>query len=195
MIWALILFVAFMVGTVGPANMVLITAGGRFGVRASLRFLAGIIAGKFLLNILFALGLYELLRQLPVLFDALTYVSAAFMIWLSIRMVRAPLEMDPDGLNKPPGFREGLLVHPLNPKAWAMLTIAWADYGPNITDPLARFAVIASVFIGVQIIFHSLWCLAGARLMAFLPSRRSQQITQMIMAVATVGIVLWVVFF
>jgi len=172
--------------------MVLMAAGARFGLRASLHFLIGIITGKFLLNAVIALGFYEMLRAMPVLLDLLTYGSAAFMIWLSFSMIRPFRETG--RLHQPPGFIKGLMVHPMNPKAWAMLTISWSSYGPSFDDPWLRFASIAGTFIGVQVVFHSLWCYGGARLMALLPSERSRDLAGMILALVTVALVLYIVF-
>ena len=192
MIWELIVFAALMVGTPGPANMVLITAGAHFGLHACMRFIIGIIAGKFLLNLVIALGFYEMLRAMPVLFDLLTYISAAFMIWLSFSMIRPFREIG--ALHHAPGLVKGLMVHPMNPKAWAMLTIAWSGHGPDFDDPWMRFITIAGVFMGAQLIFHSLWCYAGARLIALLPSEQSRYLAGVILTGLTIGVVCWIVF-
>jgi len=193
MLWALFLFVALMVGTPGPANMVLMSAGARYGLRASLRFIFGVTAGKFLLNGVIALGLYDLLRAMPMLFEMLTYISALFMIWLSFSMIHG--SKDAAAFSEPPGFSKGLMVHPLNPKAWAMLTIAWSSYGSIFDDPWLRFAFIAGIFLGVQLVFHSLWCYAGARLIKMLPSERSRYLVEVMLALMTVALVLLIVFF
>ena len=46
-----LLFVIFMVGTPGPANMLLMTSGANFGFWRSLPFVAGVTLGKLLVNI------------------------------------------------------------------------------------------------------------------------------------------------
>jgi len=193
MFWSLFLFAALMVGSPGPANMVLISAGARFGLRASLRFISGMIAGKFFLNAVIALGLYDTLRSTPWLFDALTYISAIFMVWLSFSMIRASRDMST--VHAQPGFSKGLMVHPLNPKAWAMLTISWSGYGPAFDDPWLRFASIAGTFMAAQLIFHVLWCYAGARLIGLLPSERSRYFFEVMLALLTAAVVLWIVLF
>jgi len=193
MLWALFLFATLMVGSPGPANMVLISAGARFGLRASLRFISGMIAGKFFLNGVIALGLYDMLRSVAWLFDALTYISAIFMVWLSFSMIRT--SKDIGTVHAQPGFGKGLMVHPLNPKAWAMLTIAWSGYGPVFDDPWLRFTSIAGTFMVAQLIFHVLWCYAGARLTGLLPSERSRYLFEVMLALLTAAVVLWIVLF
>ena len=62
----LFMFVVVMVGTPGPANMVLMTAGASFGFSRAIPFLCGVTCGKLLLNLMMDFGAYDLLR--PILF-------------------------------------------------------------------------------------------------------------------------------
>ena len=55
--FALLTFVVFMVGTPGPANLVVMIVGARYGVRRSFGFIAGLIAGKAFLNLFIGFGL------------------------------------------------------------------------------------------------------------------------------------------
>ena len=53
---ALILFVALMVGTPGPANLLAMVLGANWGVRGGLSFISGTVAGQMALNIMIALA-------------------------------------------------------------------------------------------------------------------------------------------
>ena len=77
---ALLVFVAFMVGTPGPANLVLMIAGMRQGLRGSLSFIFGLILGKILLNILIGSGFGVALASYPKLQIALTYMLSLIHI-------------------------------------------------------------------------------------------------------------------
>ena len=54
---ALLGFIAFMVGTPGPANLVAMLAGVTQGVRGCAGFISGLIVGKIGLNLLLDLAL------------------------------------------------------------------------------------------------------------------------------------------
>lgn len=190
---SLMLFAAFMVSTPGPANLVLISSGAGYGLAGSWRFLLGIMGGKVVMNAGMAFGFYKLMQLYPWLLPTLSYISAAYMIWLSIKLGRRPLVSTGASLAAPPRFVEGLIVHPLNPKAWAMTTIAVADFGPLFDSGVERFLVIAGVFAANQLVFHTLWCLAGEKLMQAIADERRQNIVQKGMAAITVVVVLWVV--
>ena len=188
----LFLFVVVMVGTPGPANMVLMTAGASFGFSRAIPFLFGITCGKLLLNLMMGFGAYDLLETYPIILEGLKYISAIYVIYLSLQMARQPLG-DATDLSKIPGFRAGLIVHPLNPKAWAMMTIAWADYGGQIEDPLWRVVIISGMFLYVQLCAHSFWCLAGDRLMGLIRKDRTKTLIQQGLAALTALVVLIVI--
>ena len=60
------LFIIFMVGTPGPANLLMMTMGSQFGLKAALRFNAGLVSGKMCLNVAMAIGVGVLLKAHPV---------------------------------------------------------------------------------------------------------------------------------
>ena len=55
-----------MVGTPGPANLLIMSAGAQYGFRDCLPFGLGLIAGKLMLNLAMAIGLGTLLIFHPV---------------------------------------------------------------------------------------------------------------------------------
>ena len=188
----LFLFVVVMVGTPGPANMVLMTAGASFGFGRAVPFLLGITSGKLLLNLMMGFGAYAFLEAYPVVLEGLKYISAVYVIYLSVQMARQPLASGAD-LIAAPGFWAGLIVHPLNPKAWAMMTIAWSDYGSQIEDPMWRVVIISGTFLTVQLFAHSFWCLAGDRLMGLIRNDRTKALIQQGLAFLTALVVLVVI--
>ena len=111
-------FAASQIGTPGPANMALLATGARFGFRAALPFVAGVALGKQLVIWPAGYGLMELSARAPWVFEMLKYASAAYIIWLAWRV--ANMRLAEGGTARAPGFLAGLVVHPLNPKAWAM---------------------------------------------------------------------------
>lgn len=190
---ALLVFILFMVGTPGPANMVAMTAGANFGFRRSIPFLAGITSGKLILNLAMGIGLYQLLEQFPMALEVLKYISAAYVLYLSYVMSRAPFAASTGVLQKAPSFLQGLIVHPLNPKAWAMLTVAWFGFGPEIEGDLWRIFVISGSFFAVQVVMHSFWCYAGDKLIGLVHNEQVKAYIQQGLALLTALVVLWVV--
>ncbi|MEL6551449.1 MAG: LysE family translocator [Pseudomonadota bacterium] len=158
--FALVAFAASQVGTPGPANMALLATGARFGLARSLPFVAGVVAGKQLIIWPLGFGLLELASTAPVVFAALKWMSAAYICWLAWRV--ANMRLVPGEVEaRAPGFMAGLIVHPLNPKAWAMITTAFTSFIPGGTDPFIATATVALALGLCQIALHPLWTGAG----------------------------------
>lgn len=159
-----LVFAAAQVGTPGPANMVLLSAGARFGFRAALPFVAGVALGKQLVIWPVGFGLMELAARLPWLFETLKWVSAAYIIWLAWKI--ANLRLAPTAAAAVPGFWAGLIVHPLNPKAWGMIVAGFTGFVALGTPPVEATATIAAVLLGCQLVLHPVWTFAGDRVAA-----------------------------
>ncbi len=189
----LAVFAASQVGTPGPANMALMATGARFGFRAALPFVAGVALGKQLIIWPIGFGLMQLAESVPLLFQALKYISAAYIIWLAWKVANLRLGQG-GGTEKAPGFAAGLIVHPLNPKAWAMIVGSFTAFvGPG-TSTLAATATIAAVLLGCQIILHPVWTLAGDRIAKTVAGTAAEPYLMWTLAGLTVASVLFVLF-
>lgn len=156
-------FAASQVGTPGPANMAMMATGARFGFRAALPFVAGVLLGKQLIIWPIGFGLMQLAQQVPLLFTFLKFASAAYIIWLAWRI--ANLRLTPGtAQGKAPGFRAGLLIHPLNPKAWAMIVTGFTSFVEPNTGALLATTTIAATLFSVQLICHPIWTFFGDRI-------------------------------
>ena len=164
---ALLGFIAFLVGTPGPANLVAMLAGATQGLRGCAGFISGLIVGKIGLNLFIGFGFGVVLAVDPVLQTLLTYVSASYMIWLAARSW--PQSVNPATNQHHTSavtfrFRDGVIVHPLNPKAWVMVVLAWGHFAPALGDFSLQLPVVVLTFVTCQLFFHSLWCALGAYL-------------------------------
>ncbi|MEM9797007.1 MAG: LysE family transporter [Pseudomonadota bacterium] len=186
-------FAASQVGTPGPANMALMATGARFGFRAALPFVAGVALGKQLIIWPIGFGLMELAERVPLAFAALKWASAAYIIWLAWKV--ANLRLGEGGAAEAaPGFAAGLIVHPLNPKAWAMIAGGFTAFTAPGTPPLEATATIAAILLGLQVILHPLWTLGGALIAARLRGRPAERYLMWSLAALTVASILFVLF-
>ena len=186
-------FAASQVGTPGPANMALLATGARFGFRAALPFVAGVALGKQLVIWPVGFGLMQLSDRAPWVFETLKWMSAAYIIWLAWKVANLRLGQA-DGTGAVPGFAAGLLVHPLNPKAWAMIVAGFTSFVAPGTDPLIATATIAAILLGTQLVLHPLWTLAGDRIAQTLAGTPGEPYLMYTLAALTVASVLFVLF-
>ena len=161
--FTLLAFVAFMVGTPGPANLILMLAGVRQGLRQCIGFILGLIVGKIGLNLVIGFGFGIVLAEAPAWQMLLSYFSASYMTWLALKSWPSS-DVDIGNAEPPQGhfrFRNGLFVHPLNPKAWVMCVLAWGNFAPELGDFSVQLPVVILTFGICQRWFHSLWCWLG----------------------------------
>ena len=187
----IIIFVAFafsQVATPGPANMAMLATGARYGFRAALPFVAGVVLGKQLIIWPIGFGLMSLADQVPLLFGLLKYVSAAYIIWLAWRVANMRLSVNKDTANAP-GFVAGLWVHPLNPKAWAMIVAGFTNFVDPGTATLTATAIIALSLMVIQIICHPVWTFFGDRIAKLLIGTPSERYLMWCLAALTVAFV------
>ena len=161
--FTLLAFVVFMVGTPGPANLIVMLAGVRQGLSQCIGFILGLIVGKIALNLVIGFGFGIVLAEAPVWQTLLSYVSAGYMVWLALKSWPAS---DADTNSAEPAqdhfrFRNGLFVHPLNPKAWVMCVLAWGKFAPALGDFSVQLLVVILTFAICQLCLHSLWCWLG----------------------------------
>ena len=189
-VFGFLIFAAAMVGTPGPANMVLLSAGARFGFRRALPFVAGVLLGKQLIIWPIGFGLMEVAGRAPVAFEVLKWASVAYIVWLAWRIAGSRISTTTQ--TKVPGFLSGLIVHPLNPKAWAMVTVGFTSFVTEGTPTFTATLAIALSLMSVQLVLHPLWTLGGQAIAARMAGQKSERYLMWVLAGLTVASVLLV---
>ncbi|UWQ89492.1 LysE family translocator [Rhodobacteraceae bacterium M382] len=188
------LFAASQVGTPGPANMALMATGARFGLRAALPFVAGVALGKQLVIWPVGFGLMALADQAPGVFALLKWVSAVYICYLAWRVANLRLVPGQKSDSAAPGFLAGLIVHPLNPKAWGMIIAGFSGFVAPGTPQFEATLTIAAVLLGCQVILHPMWCYAGDRIAHVVAGSIWERYLMWALAALTVLSVAFVVF-
>src|SRR6202035_184170 len=97
-IMSLQLYLAFVVTCIalallpGPIVTLLIANGLRHGTRAALVNIAGVQAGLAIVIGIVAVGLTSLMATMGYWFDWVRFAGAAYLVWLGIQLIRAPVE-------------------------------------------------------------------------------------------------------
>lgn len=133
--------------TPGADMMFCLAQGMRGGPRPAVAASAGISLGSVVSVALAGIGLGALVASLPGLFDVIRWAGVAYLLWLTLRTLRAPLRLAGAPAVRPArAFRDGLLVNVSNPKV-ILFVLAFI---PQFVDPargpvLAQFLVLGSV--------------------------------------------------
>jgi threonine/homoserine/homoserine lactone efflux protein len=178
------LFALSQVGTPGPANMVLLSTGAKFGLKKAVPFVLGVIFGKQLIIWPIGFGLIGVISNMPIVFTFLKVISAAYILWLSYKIANLRLDIK-DLSGTPPGFFAGLIVHPLNPKAWGMIITGYTSFVSNQLSMLSAILTISIILFFTQIVLHPLWCWGGQRLTLLVKGKSYERYLMWILAFLT----------
>src|SRR6266481_3881077 len=86
----LILASLVVMGSPGPSTMSVTAVGAAFGFRRSLAYLTGLILGTTAVLVAVAAGVVAMLMSLPRLAPVLVAASAAYIVYLAIKIATAP---------------------------------------------------------------------------------------------------------
>ncbi|WP_027720631.1 LysE family translocator [Maridesulfovibrio zosterae] len=183
--WPFFIFAIVMVGTPGPANLASMALGQSVGFKRSIPFLAGAVTGGMLTDILVFMGLGELFESSPVLAGIFRIAGVIYILYLAVKILRMH-ELSP---TEKPAFKftEGLLVHPLNPKCYAMAISAFSQFVDPSAPRFFEVVIFAATFTCCAAFFQSLWCVAGETFMKMLSSKAVLYSVNISMVVLMVG--------
>lgn len=146
----------------GPVNLLCLSSGTRYPLTQGLRFVTGATLGFLLLFLAIGLGLYSVMQIIPGLNDLLRWLGAAFLLYLSVQLIRDNGQLTNDKKQKAPGFFTGALMQWLNPKAWLASASGIAAYTSG--ESLWQVAVFAGLYLPICWLSLSSWVYAGAYL-------------------------------
>ncbi|MEO8670210.1 MAG: LysE family translocator [Tahibacter sp.] len=172
--------------TPGPNNALAAATGARFGGPAGLPLALGATLGGTGLIVLSALGVAGAIATTPWLSRALALASAAYLAWLTWRLLRNDAGTRRDTA-RPPHFAEAVALQFVNPKGWAM---ALAGTALVLAPPdahalrVAAMCALQSLFCFVSVMA---WVTLGVRLQHWLEDARRRRAFNGVMALALAG--------
>lgn len=188
----LILFAASMTFSPGPANLTLLGTSVQLGVRNTLPLMAGVVTG-FLANALaICIGLGGLFQQFPLMVTVIKVLGTLYILYLAWGLWKVRYADVGHGRATAPGFMKGLLVHPLNPKAWMMLITAYGQFVSPETVVNDSIQLII-VFCVCGFFANGLWMVMGSVIHSYLqiPKMRYGIFTALAVMLLGLAIALW----
>jgi len=156
-VWLLYLAAALGLSlTPGPNSLLVLTHGALHGHRKTLFTVAGGALGFVALIALSMLGIGALLKASASALTVLKLLGGVYLIWLGVRLWRAPaihLRADASkaGIRRAGLFRQGLLTALSNPKA----LLFYGAFLPQFIDPArdlpVQFVIMATNFVAIEV--------------------------------------------
>ena len=167
---AIVLFLALP----GPGTFTLLTSTGQGGMKAGSAAVLGVILGDQVLLWLAVAGVAALLAAHPLVFQAVQYGGAAYLVWIGLKLVFAkpgaggPIHIEPRHY-----VRQAFLITLLNPKA----IVFYMAFFPLFIDPARHlgaitFGAMAMTIAAITAVYCLLLCAFAQAVSAQVRARR-----------------------
>jgi threonine/homoserine/homoserine lactone efflux protein len=173
-------------GSPGPATISLAAAGSAYGLRRSLAYLLGIVAGTTIVLVAVATGITATLLAVPALRIVLIAISTAYILRLAYHVATAPPLGGQIRGEGAPSLAGGTLLGVANPKAWVAIAAVFASArlaGTATADAAAKIAVLSMMIV----LINGAWLVAGASLAPMLRDPHRARLVNAALAAALVG--------
>jgi len=161
----------------GPSVLFVVSRGVALGRRAALATVVGNAAGVYVQALAVAVGLGAVIERSAVLFEALKFAGAAYLVYLGVQAFRHRRALagvlDVAGSVRPTRhlLREGFLVGIANPKALVFFAAILPQFvAPGGAPAGVQMAFLGLIFVAVALVSDSIWGLAAGSARAWLSS-------------------------
>jgi len=160
----------------GPGVVMTLTNALRYGMRGTLGGILGIAFGALLVAAISATSLGVLLAASSLAFTVLKYVGAAYLVYLGIRLWRAPpfefAETSAHQASFSRRFIEGVSLQLTNPKAIFFFLSVFPQFIDPTTNYAIQFAGLVLTYSALVVVIHLTYAMFARRARNWLTSER-----------------------
>ena len=185
----------------GPDNLYLLAKSLADGARSGIVLALGLASGIVFHTGLVIVGVAALVQSSPMLFAALKYVGAAYLLFLAWNAWRETGEIKLVAAEKHTAllklYRRGILMNVLNPKV-LLFFLAFLPQFVNVNDTAVglRIALLGAIFAALVVVVFSLIAVGADRLRPLILRRKNagkvmgkvQAVTLAVIAMTLVGV-------
>ncbi|RUO64044.1 Threonine/homoserine/homoserine lactone efflux protein [Pseudidiomarina planktonica] len=186
-IFIAVLFFAFSTTiTPGPNNVMIMSSGVNYGIRASLPHFLGICLGFPLMVLLVGLGFGVVFDRFPNLHQLIKIFGVIYLLWLAWRIGSAEPKAIEKREQKPFSFFQAALFQWVNGKAWVMASGAVAAFTSVSGNTFWQVGSITLAFLLMSFPCVGVWLLFGAMLRKVLTNSVVRRVFNISMALLLV---------
>lgn len=136
----------------GAGTIAILNATARHGVGMGMAAVLGTLLGDLVMMLAAVAGLAATMQANPLLFSALQWFGAAYLCWMGVQLLRAPISTAPatqNGQTSPRVyFRQALTVSLTNPK----VILFFVAFFPLFIRPQAQALTLAVMMVHVTVL-------------------------------------------
>lgn len=148
----------------GPGTLFILNATARHGVRSGMGAVFGTLAGDLLFMAGAVLGLAAVLAARPVILSSLQWVGIAYLCWLGLKLLLAPIAEDRGNAvrveNQWTHFRQAFAVCLTNPKAIMFFMAFFPLFLASDSRPFTLGVMMAHVSL-ISLVYQTGMVLVG----------------------------------
>ena len=181
--------VLFLIITPGPGVLSTAGVGSAFGYRPGLRYVLGLMIGNNLVILAVITGLAAAILADERIRTVLLWASAAYLLYLALRIALAGSKVGFIYRDVPLGVIGGILLQPINPKAYAVNATLFTGFSFLPGSYWAEMALKLLVVNVIWLPIHLAWLWAGVALRRLDLPARTQRILNVFMALSMLAVV------
>ena len=165
----------------GPMVTLVIANGLRHGTRAALINIAGAQLGLAIVIGIVAIGLTSLMATMGYWFDWVRFAGAAYLVWLGIKLIRAPVAGVSAEAPPPPRggfFLQGLLVLLSNPKVLVFFGAFIPQFMDMNQDHVSQVTLLGITFMIIAGMTDAIYAVLAGRARRFFSARRTRLLSR-----------------
>lgn len=178
--FSLFLSITFIVSaSPGPVMLSCMANGGRLGLRKAFVGMLAASAGNLCLVVLSALGLGLIISQNDILFNAIKWGGAAYLVFLGVQIMRTPIvleqKQDTPSLDSTKSlWWNSFFIAISNPKGLIYFGALFPQFIAYQEPLAAQFLVLTLTFLVIDLMWMFIYALAGNSIMRWLKTPKHQ---------------------
>ncbi|MDR9830072.1 LysE family translocator [Vibrio sp. FNV 38] len=152
----------------GAGNIALLGMSNRFGVSATLPFIAGNTVGVILIILAASAGLVGVMHLYPTIFSMLKWLGTAYLIYLAWTIIT--LNVEDEITDNHAGFGSGILIQLLNPKGYIISLTIFSQFISDTAAYLPQVALMTTIMALTGAFGMVLWAYFGTMLQRVIQS-------------------------
>ncbi|WP_217433907.1 LysE family translocator [Caulobacter sp. S45] len=182
LVLAFLPFAISMSFTPGPNNLMLATAGARFGFARTLPHQCGVVLGFAVMTLTVGLGVAGLIKAAPLLYSVMKFMSLLYLVYLAWRTATAEKVKSAQTPQRPMSFLQAAAFQWINPKGWIIALSAMTAFTIRGLDAWLQVLVITVVLAIVGVASTSTWAVFGLMISRYLTTPRRRTVFNWTMA-------------
>jgi threonine/homoserine/homoserine lactone efflux protein len=195
MLWQFLIAAVLIELTPGPNMTWLAVMGASKGRGMALSAVAGIGLGLAIAATIAAVGLTAVLDRWPILFQALRWLGAGYLLYLAYDAWRDSTESKTsDSTSVASAFRQGLITNILNPKAYIFYAAALPQFIDSQQPVLNQVILLSAIYVAVATAIHAGIAILAGSAATWLQTSPQAKFIRRILALAIAAAAVWFFF-